>query len=302
MSTELFICKHCNKKYSSLSSLNHHQKHAKYCLQLQNKDLSFSCEHCNKEFSSLYILQTHLSSCKTKKLSEANNVIQERDFYKMRVLQLEEQVKWLKEQNTKFMDNTLSSHTTNSNNTINSNNTTINNNNNIYKSQYNALFNNLVVFNCNNVVNSIKELITDENISKLELNDIQRSIIDDLVENSINKFVFCTDSRRKVMVMKNATGDQTKTKLVDFLAEYVHYGKDEIHNYLEKSHTYINEVINNDELPDDNIWYNFERTKNELHGKIKSLYTADNIKDTDLVKDIHSQVVENCIKIKKGTT
>lgn len=307
MSTNQFTCEFCHNTYSSLSSLNFHKKSSKTCLQIQNKELEFPCEHCNKEFASLYTLQAHLLVCKQKKHSETTSLaherdllIKERDFYKMRTIHLEEQVKYLQEQNSKLIATkhipTSTTITENSNNT-NSNNT---NSNNSYNTQFNTLFNNLIVFNCNNVSDSIKGLMTEEHIAQLDLNDIQKSILKDLVLHSINKFTFCTDSKRNIIVTKNATGEQTKTKLDDFLEDYVHYGKDEIHNYLDYSHKYIDERINNDELPDDSTWYNFEKTKDHMNKTLKDAYKADDIKSTELFKDMHTYIKTNGTKLKKG--
>ena len=52
-------CKFCKKTYSSISSLNYHQRTAKYCLKIQLKStedvkkVSFDCEYCDKQFSSI---------------------------------------------------------------------------------------------------------------------------------------------------------------------------------------------------------------------------------------------------------
>ena len=333
MSAQSLTCEFCHKTFNSLSSLNYHKKYTKACLQIQNKNLEFHCEHCSKEFSSLHILQSHLLVCKQKKSTEANSIIQDRDFYKLRtqqleeqvkekdfyklraqqleeqikehakekdfyklrVLQLEEQVKCLVDQNSKLINNKTNSAPISTTITENSNNTITNSNN----TQFNTMFNNLIVFNCNNVVNSIKELITDEHIAELDLNDIQKSMLKDLVLNSINKFTFCTDSKRNIIVTKNATGEQTKTKLDDFLADYIKYGKDEMHNYLDHSHNYINDLVNNDELPDESTWYNFEKTKNQMDEKIKNAYKADDVKKTELFKDIHTHIKTNGTRFKK---
>ncbi len=327
MSTQQFICEFCNRIYQTAHSLSHHQKYSKYCLEIQNKKLEHTCQYCERSFSSIYILQTHLTTCKLKKTSESMSIIQERDLYKAKTIQQEillsqketllsqkeeqlvqkeSQIKQLLDLVGKLTANSQfnATHTnitnTNSNNTTtntNSNNTTTTNN---YNTQFTSLFNNLVVFNCNNVVDSIKELKTSEHISTLDLNDIQKSLLSDIVANSINKFTFCTDSRRKVMVIKNASGYQTRTKLDDFLADYIHYGKDEIHNYLDTTHNHINDMVNNDELQDEAIWYNFDRTREELDNKIKDVYKKDNIKDTELIKHIQTHVEKDGTKIKKG--
>jgi hypothetical protein len=63
-------CKFCNKKFCSKSSLNNHQKTAKYCIKLQDDNLeiisNFNCEFCNKNFTTKQVLLNHLYSCKNK--------------------------------------------------------------------------------------------------------------------------------------------------------------------------------------------------------------------------------------------
>tara|TARA_Y100000389_G_scaffold170407_1_gene177427 strand:+ start:559 stop:1419 length:861 start_codon:yes stop_codon:yes gene_type:complete len=74
-------CKFCHKTYSSISSLNYHQKTAKYCLKIQHKDneeikrITFDCEYCNKQFSSKQRLNFHSDNCidKYKKIIEDLN-------------------------------------------------------------------------------------------------------------------------------------------------------------------------------------------------------------------------------------
>ena len=71
-------CKFCKKNYSSVSSLNYHQKTAKYCLKIQQisnvevKKVSFDCEYCNKQFSSKQRLKVHIENCldKYKKITQ----------------------------------------------------------------------------------------------------------------------------------------------------------------------------------------------------------------------------------------
>ncbi len=73
------ICTFCNKQYNSLSSLNYHQKTAKFCLKLQqniqeeNNNTNFSCEHCEKIFSTKFNLNRHLGICNIKILKDTLN-------------------------------------------------------------------------------------------------------------------------------------------------------------------------------------------------------------------------------------
>ncbi len=286
-------CNICQNVYTTLASLNHHKKYSKTCLQIQNKELEFPCEHCNKPFSSSYTLQAHLAVCKQKKANETNSIIQERDFYKLEYLKseerikiaeerermLEERIKLLEEQNFKLID--ISYRVNSKNNTQNT-----------YNSRFNTMFDDLIMFDGNNVTNSIKEIITEEHTAQLDLHDIQKSILRDIVVNSINKFTFCTDSKRNTMVTRNSVGEQKKIKLDDFLEEYMYYGKVEIYNY-------INTIINN-KLLYKNAPYTLSLLVNQLYEKISSAYEADDIKNTVLFKDILYEVKQNFTRLKKG--
>ena len=94
-----YICKHCNKKLASQSSLNVHIKRAKYCIdkrcniQLQS---NFKCIGCKKDYTSKQNLNIHMETCfhfqiksdnenYTKKIQNLTEKLEEKD------LQLEEQ-------------------------------------------------------------------------------------------------------------------------------------------------------------------------------------------------------------------
>lgn len=82
----LYKCEYCNKEFSSISNLNNHKKFAKYCLQLQNKEIidSFYCDNCDKEYTTKHALQRHKESCKginqyEKEIELLKNEIKNRD-------------------------------------------------------------------------------------------------------------------------------------------------------------------------------------------------------------------------------
>ena len=58
-------CTFCNKKLSTKSALNVHQKKAKYCLKIQGieKKGEFECKLCGKDFSVKFHLQNHENIC-----------------------------------------------------------------------------------------------------------------------------------------------------------------------------------------------------------------------------------------------
>ena len=108
-------CKFCNKTFSSVSSLNYHQKTAKYCLKIQQKTdeevikISFDCEYCKKEYPSKQRLKAHKENCleKYKKIIKDQNdemenkdknykiVINQKDF---KIKELEDEIENYKQQ------------------------------------------------------------------------------------------------------------------------------------------------------------------------------------------------------------
>ena len=59
-------CEFCGNEFSNKTSLNSHQKTAKYCLELRNEQvILYSCEHCKKGFTKPFHLQRHQEICKT---------------------------------------------------------------------------------------------------------------------------------------------------------------------------------------------------------------------------------------------
>ena len=68
---KIFICKICNKKYSSQSSLCNHNKKFHNILNVENKSLI--CTNCNKKFKNRSSKSMHKKKCKPKN-DEINNL------------------------------------------------------------------------------------------------------------------------------------------------------------------------------------------------------------------------------------
>jgi hypothetical protein len=65
----MYDCKLCDSTFSSKSTLNHHQKTAKYCIQKQYIETNFSCSGCKKVLSSKKRLETHTTTCREYSLN-----------------------------------------------------------------------------------------------------------------------------------------------------------------------------------------------------------------------------------------
>ena len=61
-----YVCKFCDKKLSSQSSLNVHVKRAKYCIEKRgttSTSIIFKCIGCKKQYTSNQNLNIHMESC-----------------------------------------------------------------------------------------------------------------------------------------------------------------------------------------------------------------------------------------------
>ena len=80
-------CSFCNKEFKSTSSLNYHQKTAKYCLEIQGKGLSeYKCDHCDKIFSTKYTLSSHIDICKEQEKEREKEIYKEVEIEKYKLL------------------------------------------------------------------------------------------------------------------------------------------------------------------------------------------------------------------------
>ena len=150
-------CQYCKKTFSSKSSLNNHQKTAKYCIQLQgveNKsENKFICNDCSKIFYQKQHLLTHLQSCKEKEFQDKSGkqqkefedklrkqekefedklrdkmrekeqyiikLITQNENYKEQLEKQQEQIKDLQDKLDKIANKAIDKPTTTTNNTIN---------------------------------------------------------------------------------------------------------------------------------------------------------------------------------------
>jgi hypothetical protein len=96
-------CEFCNHSFSSKGILISHQKSAKYCLKLQNKNNeNFICNFCNKIFTSQYNLNEHFNTCKEKQHEEMETRL--KDGFIKEIEYLKEKLKEMETTYTRQLD------------------------------------------------------------------------------------------------------------------------------------------------------------------------------------------------------
>ena len=92
-------CEFCQKDFSTKGTLLSHQKTAKYCLEIQGKNVennsNFKCEYCDKTFTLKHNLNDHIIICKEKPKKEIEN------RYKKLIKDHNNEIKKIKEEHDK---------------------------------------------------------------------------------------------------------------------------------------------------------------------------------------------------------
>jgi hypothetical protein len=100
MDPMLFECRICNNIFSSQSSLNNHQKRAKYCKRIQEGNIltQFKCDCCTKEYTSKENLIFHQKNCTSYLLNDQTN------NYKEKIIELSNTIEEYKKQVKELQD------------------------------------------------------------------------------------------------------------------------------------------------------------------------------------------------------
>jgi len=227
-----YICKYCNNKFNSLSSLNFHIKNAKYCIVIQGKNIPeekniFKCSFCFKIISSKQKLTKHESICTEKKDFYSKN---ETEFLKEQLIKQEEKYRELlhkqeehykellhkQEENCRELQKTIERLSMRAiDKPTTTNNTT---NNNILNIASTIDFDN---------IDNIKNIIDDEFDINYAINGQKGAaqfLVDKFLkdENGNLKYI-CTDPSRQIFKFKNSKGELQKDveakKLTNYIAD-----------------------------------------------------------------------------------
>jgi len=181
MSSECkFVCKHCNKEYSSSQSRSNHYKkfhevkNVINCVPkkdhgvpavFQGENVSeYNCKICKKNYSNRHSLWKHTQKCKTKKIDQTNLLEIKKENSEMKI-KIDEMMNLLQKA-LKIHPKTLNKINTQLNNNNNNNNTN------------NGIINNINIVQLGN--EDLNNVLTDN--QKLKILNRQAMSLNDLVE------------------------------------------------------------------------------------------------------------------------
>jgi hypothetical protein len=266
-------CEFCKKVLSTKSNLNLHQKTAKYCIALQNKEdlqINLNCKFCNLEFTRKSILDNHLISCKNKKENEIKaeyekkindlelNHNKEIENLKLENIYYKQQIENL---NDRIQEITLTSiQQPTNNNTITNNNSLTDNSVKKVTCRYQN-----ILAPINSLTDEyIKQVIDqhyNENIFYQGQKGLARFCVKYFVKTSDNKLLLvCSDPSRKVFLYLDENGNICKDiKALKFTEKFIQPFKDKNKEIYEKIFDKCNIWIENKNDPDADWLYDEER-------------------------------------------
>jgi hypothetical protein len=230
----LIICEYCERVFKSNSSLNHHKKRAKYCLELQSKyPLKFQCEFCDKVLATNFGLQRHFEICKGKKMYTNAQLIecyetrlrQQKDHYEQQEKMYLKQIQDLQDR----LENLARAGIEKS--TITTNNTTTTTHNYINMRPFTEL-------TPEYVANQVDEHFTLKYFTQGQ-KGLARFAYNKLLKDSDgNLYMECSDPSRHVFRIKDSYGsiirDLKAKRLTSIIAEPVKLKSDQILREIEE--------------------------------------------------------------------
>lgn len=314
-----YKCNYCKQEYKSQSSLNHHQKTAKFCLKLQKTintinqtttNNGYKCEYCDKDFNVKYNFTVHVANCKKRKDSEDSKLKNSLSMYEEEIknfkeekLQYEKQITELKlklefeqtivnnlKQEIKEYKELVSRPVTTTNNVYNDNSKKTN-----YNIQLNQVFEKLDIFNDENIKKRILSISQDE-LKSYDYQNINDDVSKSLT-NVLKDLTICTDVSRKIMLTKDENDSKKKMTIETFLEECFKRANNEVTQYLETIKDHVDELVNND-IMIDTEYYKFK----SIYDGIKKFINNNklNIKSVDNpLKNMPTQFMSDCNHIHK---
>jgi len=315
-------CEFCKKDFSTKGVILSHQKSAKYCLEIQGKNVknvsNFNCEYCNKNFTLKHNLNDHVIICKEKKKKE-----QETKDTKL-IKDHNKEIKKLKEEYDKEIKKLKEEYDKEHNKEISLLNQIIKKLEVKLESYEKRLFdmasrpntnNKTVVITNNNLLPLTDDVLRQsaKNFSidhAKNINGITRHFTESLEDH-----IACTDQSRSIFKYTNDKEEEiVDTDLDNLLPQYLTVLKDE-NNFLYKEvfDYFKNNNVSLSEQTDYNIFYNAlnaiiekkgeqnkytEKMKKHIIRECKKQFLEKNKnKEKDIVKELtDEEIMMNVIK------
>ena len=222
-------CEFCKKTFLSKNVLCHHQKTAKYCLELQGTTIThFECNYCKKYLASNERLVTHLNICKSKNIIEISekekqheNKLKEKDnYYEVLLREKNEYIAKLEAKLEKFenavvMNMAATTHalevkSTKAAQAITTNNTTLNTN-----------------ITVNNVLNLSEEHVKKVLSERLNYNVVYAGqaglatfVVDNMLKDATGKLIYrCVDASRQMFEFIDENGETVRDMKAEKLTQ-----------------------------------------------------------------------------------
>ena len=260
MDNKSYTCSYCKKEYKSMSSLNFHQKTAKFCIKLQNKSITetenYTCNFCNKVFTLKQTFNIHSSSCKEKKIQDENNKQKTMEELNDELQKAKEDLQKAKEEIEKlkltihFKDEQINKLEKTNNVLVQRPTSVINNNNDNRKTQYNIQFNQLFekldVLNESNINKRINTINTEDQIREYNVENFTNEFTEKLID-IFKDLTFCTDQSRKTVVIKDKDSNSIKMSVEEMLTKCLNLGTDGFRTHFTLTEQVVDERINNED-------------------------------------------------------
>ena len=243
-------CDFCNKVFETKQTLIRHQKTAKFCLKIQNKDNDIhsdkTCDYCDKVFTRKERLLSHLKICKNKKNEDhqIKNIIQN---YENKLQQKNEIIEIYKKQVDDLQDKLqqlcFRAIDKPTNKTIN--NTTTNNN----------TMNLQTFFPPDFISNKIEDKFADSYFHD-KMKGIAKFAHDHIVMSEDGKLLYkCYDVSRGIFKYKDDKGNEIKDvkalKLIKILQPDLMKQANVVYKYFDEYCEDLNRKLSHDSISDD---------------------------------------------------
>jgi hypothetical protein len=284
-------CEFCKKTFLSKNVLCHHQKTAKYCLELQGTTITnFECNYCKKYLASNERLVTHLNICKSKNIIEISEkekqhekTLKEKDnYYEILLKEKNEYIAKLEAKLEKFENAVVSNmaatthalevKSTKASQSASSttNNTTLNTN-----------------ITVNNVLNLSEEHVKKVLSERLNYNVVYAGqaglatfVVDNMLKDAAGKLIYrCVDASRQMFEFVDENGETVRDMKAEKLTQSLLKG-DVIKLGLEAAAVgwnTENEKLNTERVgvfgPKVNEYADLNRNNTVFRSKVSSLTT-----------------------------